>query len=58
MVVPWGSHGSLRGRSSAVGPLLCEPMCLGTTASGEPRHPLYVAGDAPLLPWAAPARAG
>ena len=25
--------------------------CLGTTKSGAPRHPLYVRGDAPLIPW-------
>lgn len=25
--------------------------CLGTTKEGHPRHPLYVRGDAPLLPW-------
>jgi hypothetical protein len=26
-------------------------VCLGTTASGHPRHPLYVKGTAPLLPF-------
>jgi hypothetical protein len=26
-------------------------LCLGTTASGQPRHPLYVKGDAPLVQW-------
>lgn len=26
-------------------------MCLGATAAGHPRHPLYVKGDAPLLSW-------
>lgn len=25
--------------------------CLGTTKRGAPRHPLYVAGDAPLVRW-------
>lgn len=28
-------------------------FCLGTTKNGSPRHPLYVRGDAPLLPWPA-----
>jgi len=26
-------------------------MCLGTTLGGAPRHPLYVRGDQPLIPW-------
>lgn len=25
--------------------------CLGHTRDGSPRHPLYLAGDAPLVPW-------
>lgn len=25
--------------------------CLGTTKNGEPRHPLYVRGDQPLVRW-------
>ncbi len=50
-IVAWGSHGRLRGRSAEVGPLLAAPMCLGTTQGGEPRHPLYVGGEAPLVPW-------
>ncbi|RBY89172.1 DUF1643 domain-containing protein [Blastococcus sp. TBT05-19] len=54
-VAAWGSHGSWRGRSVQVAPLLLEPMCLGTTAGGEPRHPLYVRADAPLVPWRSPA---
>lgn len=53
-VVAWGSHGGLRGRSAEVGPLLSVPTCLGVTRSGEPRHPLYVAADAPLVPWDPP----
>ncbi len=54
-VVAWGSHGGLLGRSAAVGPLLSAPTCLGVTASGEPRHPLYVTSDAQLVPWTSPA---
>ena len=54
-VAAWGSHGSLHGRSRAVAPLLDHPHCLGTTRHGEPRHPLYVPADTPLVPWTAPA---
>ena len=52
-IAAWGAHGRLHGRSRAVGSLLDRPLCLGTTRHGEPRHPLYVAGDAPLVPWTA-----
>ena len=27
------------------------PLCLGTTADGSPRHPLYVRADQPLIPF-------
>lgn len=54
-VAAWGAGGRLHGRSRAVAPLLDRPLCLGTTRRGEPRHPLYVPGDAPLIPWSAPA---
>jgi hypothetical protein len=57
-VVAWGSHGGLHGRSAGVGPLLTAPTCLGRTRRGEPRHPLYVASNAPLVPWIAPVAAG
>lgn len=26
-------------------------LCLGMTAEGHPRHPLYVKSDQPLIPW-------
>jgi hypothetical protein len=26
-------------------------LCLGTTQSGAPKHPLYIAGSTPLRPW-------
>lgn len=29
-------------------------FCLGTTKSGQPKHPLYVPYDQPLVPWSAP----
>ena len=42
----WGNHGPLLGRAEAVRARLPDgTLCLGVTASGQPRHPLYVAGD-------------
>jgi hypothetical protein len=32
--------------------------CLGTTKDGHPRHPLYVKGDQPLVPFGTSVRAG
>lgn len=31
-----------------------EPLCLGTTKDGQPRHPLMLRNDAQLQPWAVP----
>lgn len=31
-----------------------ELLCLGVTADGWPRHPLYLRADAPLVPWKLP----
>ena len=44
---------SLRQQHGASGPL-----CLGTTRSGHPRHPLYLAGSASLQAWTAAPRLG
>ena len=44
----WGAHGEIQSRGREVVGLLREPVCLGTTAKGEPRHPLYVPGSTPL----------
>lgn len=57
VVCAWGAHhmaafvvraivAALRGRG-------VEPRCLGTTKSGAPRHPLYVRGGTPLVPFGA-----
>ncbi len=32
-------------------------LCLGMTAEGHPRHPLYVKSDQPLIPWTGKAEA-
>jgi hypothetical protein len=50
----WGNQGAWRDRHRAVGALLGgRPLgALGLTASGQPRHPLYVAGTVALQPLA------
>jgi hypothetical protein len=55
IVVAWGGHpmaltSTLRTQMSGLGAL-----CLGTTKSGEPRHPLMVRANEPLVPWTMPA---
>jgi hypothetical protein len=50
-VAAWGGDGELLDRPRVVAPLLVSPVCLGVTASGQPRHPLYVRGDTLVVPW-------
>ena len=52
VVAAWGAHqiANLATPKMPDMPLLC----LGTTKSGAPRHPLYVKGDQPLVPWRGP----
>lgn len=50
----WGNGGTFGGRAGALARLLDgrRPLhCLGRTASGQPKHPLYVRADAPVLTW-------
>jgi hypothetical protein len=55
VLVGWGAHGHFMGRAGHVFEMLremgVEPVCLGTTADGQPRHPLYIRNDAALVPW-------
>lgn len=58
VVAAWGAIAPVfHGRARHVATLLadpnlrCEVVCVGTTASGAPRHPLYVAGGQPFEPW-------
>lgn len=53
-IAAWGAGGNLRDRSTKIAPLLKGPHCLGTTATGEPRHPLYVGTAVPMQAWASP----
>ncbi|XHC26180.1 DUF1643 domain-containing protein [Phycisphaerales bacterium ac7] len=52
VVAAWGSHATLLGRDRAVRDLLATHdrcVALGLTASGLPRHPLYLRADAPFV---------
>lgn len=55
VVAAWGAGGGLFGRDLRVLRLLRDAgvamSCLGTTKQQQPRHPLYVGGDAKLIPF-------
>lgn len=55
VIAAWGSHGARNGRGAAVTDALAAAgvtlHCLGTTANGQPKHPLYVKDDTPLTPY-------
>jgi hypothetical protein len=59
VIAAWGAHGMHKDRDKQVLALLdswdVQPMSLAETASGMPRHPLYVRGDCKPLPYG-PAR--
>ena len=50
-VAAWGDGGRYLGRDGQVVALLHDMQCFGVTASGAPRHPLYVRADATLRPF-------
>lgn len=52
VVAGWGMNADAARVSQAVG-LLPKLHALGVTKSGQPRHPLYVRGDAELVEWMA-----
>lgn len=60
VICAWGNNGSFMGRSEEVNALIraagVTSLCLGHTASGQPKHPLargkaWIPYDAPLLPY-------
>jgi hypothetical protein len=55
VVAAWGVHGILQDRAGEVTGMLAAagiPLwCLGVTSGGQPKHPLYIRGDAPLVPY-------
>lgn len=50
VVAAWGHHGTLLGRERQVVDTIPDLMCVGLTAKGHPRHPLYVPAAQPLVP--------
>jgi hypothetical protein len=59
VIAAWGTHGARNERGAQVTAALTDAgvklMCLGTTADGQPRHPLYLKGDTELEPYRAEA---
>jgi hypothetical protein len=55
VIAGWGAHGRLHSRADTVTARLraagVELLCLGTTITGQPRHPLYLRADTPLRPY-------
>lgn len=53
VIVAWGIHGVHLGRGDDVAHLLAaaRPRCLGATATGAPRHPLYVRAAVTCAAW-------
>lgn len=53
IVCAWGAHGSLHDYGAFMRVVLGEyPLkCFGHTKSGEPKHPLYLKMDTPLIDW-------
>jgi hypothetical protein len=49
-VAAWGVHGVMHHRDRVVREMLKEVQlhCLGTTANGQPRHPLYIPAHTPF----------
>jgi hypothetical protein len=47
----WGANKIVKHRSREVVRMLINPMCVGVTKDGQPRHPLYVATSTPLAPY-------
>jgi hypothetical protein len=56
VLIAWGTHGAYRARADTVVRLAADLgtdlTCLGLSAHGQPRHPLYVKGDRKFLPFA------
>lgn len=45
----WGSFGPVKKRAPIVLAMCKEPYCLGFNKDGQPKHPLYVSYDVPMI---------
>lgn len=53
VLAAWGASSLAKARASKVLSFVYPGMwlCLGTTKDGSPRHPLYIKGDQPMIPF-------
>lgn len=56
IVIAWGAHGALHNRDRKVIDMIRgrQLFCLGMTEAGQPRHPLYVSAETPLVTYSEP----
>lgn len=50
-IAAWGAHSFARDRAGQVADLLTGARCLGVTADGHPRHPLYIPAATEPVDW-------